>query len=158
MNHYPRRALIMLICLFAISCSTELLAQKGGALKVISVEGRKAGSMSSSGVLAGDTLYVAGQNGRSSDGSLPKDFSQEVNQSLRNVQGVLRAAGMDFGSVVWMHVYVTSLQDVATMDDVYWKAIGNHPPARTVLWRQVFQRERRSRSVALRPPIRWSGR
>ncbi|MGC2403345.1 MAG: RidA family protein [Acidobacteriaceae bacterium] len=133
MNHYPRRALITLACLLAISSGTELLAQKGGALKVINVEGRTAGSMSSAGVLAGDTLYVAGQNGRTSDGSLPKDFSEEVSQSLRNVQGVLRAAGMDFGSTVWMHVYVTSSQDIATMDDVYWKLIGNHPPARTVL-------------------------
>src|SRR5271156_1091748 len=133
MNHYLRRALIMLACLFAISCGTESLAQKGGELKVINVEGRSAGSMSSQGVLARDTLYVAGQNGRSNDGSLPKDFSQEVSQSLRNVQGVLRAAGMDFGSVVWMHVYVTSPQDIDAMNDVYWKAIGNHPPARTVL-------------------------
>ncbi len=133
MNYYPRRALIMLACLFAVSGAPELVAQKGGALKVINVEGRSAASMSSSGVLAGDTLYVAGQNGRSSDGSLPKDFSQEVSQSLRNVQGVLSAAKMDFGSVVWMHVYVTSSQDIATMNDVYWKAIGNHPPARTVL-------------------------
>jgi enamine deaminase RidA (YjgF/YER057c/UK114 family) len=133
MNHYPRHALIVFACLFVISCATELLAQKGGALKVVNVQGRSAGSMSSPGVLAGDTLYVAGQNGRSSDGSLPKDFSQEVSQSLRNVQGVLRAAGMDFGSVVWMHVYVTSSQDIDAMNDVYWKAIGNHPPARTVL-------------------------
>jgi enamine deaminase RidA (YjgF/YER057c/UK114 family) len=133
MNHYPRRALTLLACLLTVSCITELLAQKGGTLKVISVEGRTAGSMSSPGVLAGDTLYVAGQNGRNSDGSLPKDFSQEVSQSLRNVQGVLRAAGMDFGSVVWMHVYVTSFEDIAPMNDVYWKAIGKHPPARTVL-------------------------
>ncbi len=133
MNHSPRHALIVFACLFAISCGTELLAQKGGALKVINVEGRSAASMSSPGVLAGDTLYVAGQNGRGNDGSLPKDFSQEVSQSLRNVQGVLRAAGMDFGSVVWMHVYVTSQQDIDAMNDVYWKAIGNHPPARTVL-------------------------
>ena len=133
MNHYPRRPLLTLACLIAISCGTESLAQKGGVLKAINVEGRSADSTSSPGMLAGDTLYVAGQNGRSSDGSLPKDFSQEVNQSLRNVQGVLRAAGMDFGSVVWMHVYVTSLQDIAKMDDVYWRLIGNHPPARTVL-------------------------
>jgi enamine deaminase RidA (YjgF/YER057c/UK114 family) len=133
MNHYPRRALIMLSCLSAISCGSELLAQKGGVLKVINVEGRSAASMSSSGVLAGDTLYVAGQNGRSSDGSVPKNFPQEVSQSLGNVQGVLRAAGMDFGSVVWMHVYVTSSQDIAAMNEVYWKLIGNHPPARTVL-------------------------
>ena len=133
MNHYPRHALIVFACLFAMSGGTGLLAQKGGVLKVINVEGRTAGSMSSPGMLAGDTLYVAGQNGRSSDGSLPKDFSQEVSQSLRNVQGVLRAAGMDFGSVVWMHVYVTSSQDIDAMNVVYWKAMGNHPPARTVL-------------------------
>jgi enamine deaminase RidA (YjgF/YER057c/UK114 family) len=133
MNHHPRPALILLACLLATSCGTELLAQKGGALKVINVEGRSASAMSSSGVLAGDTLYVAGQNGRSRDGSLPTDFSQEVSQALGNVQGVLRAAGMDFGSVVWMHVYVTRPQDIAAMNDVYWKAIGSHPPARTVL-------------------------
>src|ERR1700722_3931426 len=133
MNHYPRRALIMLACLVAIFCGTEVLAQKGGVLKVIDVEGQKAASMSSSGVLAGDPLYVAGQNGRSNDGSLPTDFSQEVSQSLRNVQGVLRAAKMDFGSVVWMHVYVTSVRDIAAMNEIYWKLIGSHPPARTVL-------------------------
>ncbi len=133
MDYYPRRALTMLTCLFVFSCATELLAQKGGALKVINVQGRSGASMSSPGVLAGDTLYVAGQNGRGSDGSLPKDFSQEVSQSLHNVQGVLRAAGMDFGSVVWMHVFVTSSQDIAAMNDVYWRLIGNHPPARTVL-------------------------
>ena len=131
MNYYPRRTLMVL--LFAICCSTELSAQKGGVLKVINVQGRSAGPMSSSGVLAGDTLYVAGQNGRGSDGSLPKDFSQEVSQSLSKVQGVLRGAGMDFGSVVWMHVYVTNLQDIATMNEVYWRSIGHHPPARTVL-------------------------
>jgi enamine deaminase RidA (YjgF/YER057c/UK114 family) len=133
MNHYPRRTLIMSACLLAMSCGTVSLAQKGGALKVVNVEGRSARSMSSAGVLAGDTLYVAGQDGRSSDGSLPKDFSQEVSQSLGNVQGVLRAGGMDFGSVVWMHVYVTSSQDVAAMNEVYWRMIGSHPPARTVL-------------------------
>ncbi len=133
MNHHPRRTLILLTCLLAISSGTQLLAQKGGMLKAINVEGRSARSMSSTGVLAGDTLYVAGQNGRSSDGSLPTDFSQEVSQSLGNVRGVLRAAGMDFGSIVSMHVYVTNSQDIAAMDDVYWKTIGNHPPARTVL-------------------------
>jgi enamine deaminase RidA (YjgF/YER057c/UK114 family) len=133
MNHHRIPPLILLACLIALSPTTQLLAQKGGALKVINVEGKTPRSMSSTGVLAGDTLYVAGQNGRSTDGALPKDFSQEVSQSLGNVQAVLHAAGMDFGSVVWMHVYVTNLQDVAAMNDVYWKLIGSHPPARTVL-------------------------
>ena len=92
-----------------------------------------AGPVSSAGVLANQTLYVAGQDGRNADGSLPKDFQQEVSQSLSNVQGVLRAAGMDFGNVVWMNIYVTNAQDIAAMNDVYWKSIGANPPARTVL-------------------------
>jgi enamine deaminase RidA (YjgF/YER057c/UK114 family) len=133
MNYFPRRALITLTYLLVVSCGTDLLGQKGGVIRVINAESQNARSMSSAGVLAGDTLYVAGQDGRSSDGSLPKDFSQEVSQSMRNVQAVLRAAKMDFGSVVWMHVYVTRPQDIAAMDDVYWKLIGSHPPARTVL-------------------------
>jgi enamine deaminase RidA (YjgF/YER057c/UK114 family) len=85
------------------------------------------------GVLANQTLYVAGQDGRNADGSPAKDFQQEVGQSLRNVQGVLRAAGMDFGNAVWMNIYVTNAQDIAAMNDVYWQLIGHNPPARTVL-------------------------
>lgn len=89
--------------------------------------------MSSTGVLAGDTLYVAGQDGSGSDGTRPVDFQQEMNQSLRNVRSVLQAAGMDFGNVVWMHVYLVSAQDAAKMNETYWNVIGTHAPARTVL-------------------------
>jgi enamine deaminase RidA (YjgF/YER057c/UK114 family) len=46
---------------------------------------------------------------------------------------VLRAAGMDFGNVVWMNIYVTNAQDIAAMNGVYWKSIVQNPPARTVL-------------------------
>jgi enamine deaminase RidA (YjgF/YER057c/UK114 family) len=63
----------------------------------------------------------------------PKDFRREVGQSLSNVQAVLRAAGMDFGNVVWMNVYVTDSQSIGPLNDVYWKSIVQNPPARTVL-------------------------
>jgi enamine deaminase RidA (YjgF/YER057c/UK114 family) len=115
------------------ACSPQLFAQAGGVLKVIKIDGKDVGPASSAGVLANQTLYVAGQDGRNADGSLAKDFQQEVGQSLRNVQGVLRAAGMDFGNAVWMNIYVTKAQDVAAMNDVYWQLIGHDPPARTVL-------------------------
>jgi enamine deaminase RidA (YjgF/YER057c/UK114 family) len=133
MSRLLRRGSIFILCLMAGVFSAQLFAQNGGVLKVIKVNGRNAGMASSDGVLAGETLYVAGQDGRSTDGSLPKYLSQEVSQSLRNVQGVLRAAGMDFDNVVWMHIYLTNAQDIAGMNEAYWKSIGAHPPARTVL-------------------------
>ncbi len=133
MSRLLRQGLVVILFLLVGAFGTRLFSQSGGVLKVIKVNGRNARQASSDGVLAGATLYVAGQDGRTTDGSLPKDLSQEVSQSLRNVQGVLRAAGMDFGNVVWMHIYLTNAQDMAGMNEAYWRSIGAHPPARTVL-------------------------
>jgi reactive intermediate/imine deaminase len=111
----------------------ELFAQAGGAIKEIAVGGKNVGSASSAGILVNHTLYVAGQGGRNSSGPIPKDFQQEVRQSMSNVQGVLRAAGMDFGNVVWMNIYLTHMSSMEGMNQVYWQMIGDDPPARTVL-------------------------
>jgi enamine deaminase RidA (YjgF/YER057c/UK114 family) len=126
-------SLVKRLPILAIALAAPLLAQTGGVPKVIQVAGKTAGKVSSAGVLVNGTLYVAGQDGRSGDGTLPADFHQEVAQSLHNVQEVLRSAGMDFGNAVWMHIYVTDARDLAAMNEVYWKAIGADPPARTVL-------------------------
>jgi enamine deaminase RidA (YjgF/YER057c/UK114 family) len=82
----------------------------------------------SSGLLANGTLYLSGQGGSST-----KDFAGQMDQAMGNVQAVLHSAGMDFGNVVWMNIYLTDPHDLAAMDDVYWKMIGSSPPARTVL-------------------------
>ena len=127
------RGLAIAVILLTCSFDSQLVSQSGGPLKVIKVAGRKGSPALSMGILAGETLYVAGQHGRGSDGNRPKDFQHEVVQSLRNVQGVLHASGMDFDNVVWMHVYLSNAQDIAEMNEAYWKSIGTHPPARTVL-------------------------
>jgi enamine deaminase RidA (YjgF/YER057c/UK114 family) len=133
MSYLLRRCQRFVLCVSLGACGAQVFAQTGGALKLIKMAGEDSGSASTAGILAHQTLYVAGQNGRSADGTLPKDFEQEVGQSLSNVRSVLRAAGMDFGNVVWMNIYVTNGQDLTAMNDVYWKTIVQNPPARTVL-------------------------
>jgi enamine deaminase RidA (YjgF/YER057c/UK114 family) len=133
MSYLPKLWIKLALCGSLAACSAQLLAQAGGELKVITIAGKNAGSASSAGVLANQTLYVAAQNGRLADGSLPKEFQQEVSQSLGNVRAVLRGSGMDFGNVVWMNIYVTNAQDIDAMNGVYWESIVQNPPARTVL-------------------------
>lgn len=123
----------IVLCWLVIAGGPQLFAQTGGAIKVIKVEGRNVGSASSAGILVNRTLYVAGQDGRGPGSEVPKDFQKEVRQSMDHVQGVLRAAGMDFGNVVWMNIFLTHLADMDGMNQVYWKMIGSNPPARTVL-------------------------
>lgn len=115
-----------------VACGARAQPQ-GGAYKVIEADGRRAGAASSEGVLAGKTLYVAAQDGRNADGSLPSSFPQEVKQSLAHLREVLQASRMDLGNLVWVQVYVTRTEDIAAMNDVYWQSIGANPPARTIL-------------------------
>jgi enamine deaminase RidA (YjgF/YER057c/UK114 family) len=125
---------ILVVLLAALCCAGAAQAQsQGGPYKAIKVSGRQAGTASSDGVLAGNTLYVAAQDGRNGDGSLPASFPQEVKQSLSHLREVLQASGMDMGNLVWVQVYVTRPQDIAVMNDAYWDSIGASPPARTVL-------------------------
>lgn len=105
----------------------------GGAYKVIKVEGRAPSAVSSDGILAGNTLYIAAQDGRGPGGRLPADLAQEVRQSLAHMRQVLQAAGMDMGNLAWIQVYLTRSADIAVMNEVYWNSIGKNPPARTVL-------------------------
>jgi len=134
-SHAAKILALMSVVILGALCAAPLAQAQpqGGASKVIKVDGRKAGAVSSDGLLAGNTLYLAAQDGRGSDGSLPASFAQETQQSLAHVREVLQASGMDMGNLVWVQVYVTRLEDVAAMNDVYWKAIGANPPARTVL-------------------------
>ena len=120
-------------CLLAGVLSTQLAAQVvNGPIKAINVPGKSPGKDSNAGIMAGGTLYLAGQSGLNADGSSPADFKQETAQAMANVQGVLHAAGLDYGNLVWINVYVTDPQLVDAMNDVYWKTIGSKPPARSV--------------------------
>ena len=133
MTYLRRHFQKLTVCLALAAYGAQAIAQQGGALKVIKVEGKDPGPAASAGIVAGRTLYVSAQDGRSSEGSLPQDFRHEAAQSFSNLQRVLRAAGMDFANVVWMNVYVTKAQDIAAMNEVYWKSIDQNAPARTVL-------------------------
>jgi enamine deaminase RidA (YjgF/YER057c/UK114 family) len=116
------------LCMCLLFLSASLFAQTP-AFKVIQPSGYAAGDAAySPALLASGTLYLSGQGS-----STAQDLSGQMSQAMGNVQTVLHGAGMDFGNVVWMNIYLTDPHDQAAMDDVYWKMIGSSPPARTVL-------------------------
>jgi 2-iminobutanoate/2-iminopropanoate deaminase len=110
------------VCLLLLTAS---LSAQTPALKAVQPPGD---AVSSPAVLAKGTLYVSGQGG-----SGTTDFAGQMSEAMGNVQAVLHSAGMSFGNVAWMNIYVTDAHDLAAMDDVYWNMIGSSPPARTAL-------------------------
>jgi len=119
-------------CLLAGLLGTQSFAQVGGPIQVVQVPGKSAGKASNDGILAGGTLYLASQNGRNSDGSIPSDAAQETVQAMNNLRKVLQAAGMDYGNLAWINIYVVGADNLSAVESAYWKIIGANPPARSV--------------------------
>lgn len=117
-----------------MSGSPSVLVAQSSMLQAIRPAGAPVSSAPySPGILAGGTLYISGQGSLDAEGKHPADFPDQVRQALHNVRNTLQAAGMDYGNITWLNIYLVSSSDIDAMDKVYWGEIGSDPPARTVL-------------------------
>jgi 2-iminobutanoate/2-iminopropanoate deaminase len=88
----------------------------------------KQGMPFSGGYIAGNTLYVAGQQGRDEAGKLSGDIKLETTSTIAAIKKVVDAAGFKMTDIVSVTVFVTSLDDVPKMNEVY-KALMPDPKA-----------------------------
>ena len=94
----------------------------------------RAGMPFSPGVQIGDTLYCAGQTGSDLEtGDYPEDFEQEVHQTFKRIDIILRAAGYDFSDAVDAKVYLTDISLFQRMNSVYTQYFTKDRPARTTV-------------------------
>jgi len=73
----------------------------------------------SPGILAGNTLYISGQGDKLADGSHPATFDEQMRQAMRNVESVLKKAGLDFRHVVMSNVFLDRYENLESADKVY---------------------------------------
>ncbi len=89
----------------------------------------------SQAIRAGNLLYTAGQVGLDpKSGELVEGGIQaETRQVLRNLSGVLQAAGSDLAHVVKTSVFLQDLAEFAAMNAAYAEFFPANPPARTTV-------------------------
>ena len=86
----------------------------------------------SQGVLAGNTLYVSGQiainpeNGK----MVQQSISEEAAQVLRNIEAILKEAGMDFSNIVKTTIFLKNMSDFSTVNEIYGAHFSVQFPAR----------------------------
>lgn len=83
-------------------------------------------------VRAGDFLIVSGQVGLGPDG-LADSVAGQLRQALVNLDNVLAEHGARADQVVKTTVFLTDMDDYATMNDVYCDFFGDHRPARSAV-------------------------
>jgi len=101
--------------------------------KVILPPGAKPSGNWSYGILSDGTLYVSGMGGEDANGKIPATFEAEVQQSLDNIDRVLKAAGMSSADVVSAQVYLTNRDTFSRMNKVYTSYFKDPRPTRTTV-------------------------
>ncbi len=101
--------------------------------KIIYPPGAKAGGNFSPGILIDGSLYVSGTLGLDANGKIPETFEAEVQQSLSNIEAVLKPAGMSRDDVVSVQVYLTDLNNFQRMNAVYAGFFKDPRPTRTTV-------------------------
>ena len=99
----------------------------------------KPGGHYSHAVIANGFVYVSGQGPADpKTGVAPDAFAEQVRQTLRNVQIILKGAGADMKDVVKINTYLSDLTRFPEYNTIYKEFFPTEPPARTTIGCQLF--------------------
>jgi 2-iminobutanoate/2-iminopropanoate deaminase len=88
----------------------------------------------SDGIIAGNTLYVAGQEGTDESNKLAAGgIAAETKAALDNIEKVVKAAGFEMKDIVSVTVYLADIHDFPEMNKVYKTLIPDPKPARATI-------------------------
>jgi 2-iminobutanoate/2-iminopropanoate deaminase len=88
----------------------------------------------SDGIIAGNTMYVAGQEGTDDAGKLATGgIGPETKAALDNITKILKAGGFDLKDVVSVTVYLADIKEFPDMNKVYKTVLPDPKPARATI-------------------------
>lgn len=80
-----------------------------------------------------DLIFISGQVGKGSDGTIPEDFASQTRNTLTNLKNVIESAGSELEKTVKVNAYLVDLSNFTEFNDMYVEFFGEHKPARTTL-------------------------
>ena len=97
--------------------------------KYVTADGKRPGGIFAPGVLVDKTLYISGKGDYRPD----EDFPEKTRNCLREVEAVLKMAGLDMRHVVKSFCYLEDPEKYAEFNKIYGEFFPGNPPARTTL-------------------------
>jgi 2-iminobutanoate/2-iminopropanoate deaminase len=84
-------------------------------------------------ILAGDLLYISGQDAQDAQGRVPREPAAQIRQCLSKVKTIVEAAGLSLEHVVYVQVYLTDYTDEGPLNQVWKEFFPKSPPARSTI-------------------------
>jgi 2-iminobutanoate/2-iminopropanoate deaminase len=92
------------------------------------------GAPFSNGYVAGNTLYIAGQQGPDSNGKVTGvDIARQTANAIALVKQVADEAGFKMSDITSVTIYLTDLGDVPKINEVYRELMPDPKPARAAV-------------------------
>ena len=93
----------------------------------------------SQAMIAGNTIYVAGQGPFDpKTGTMPGTFEEQAVQVFANIKAIVEGAGATLADVVKVNVYLADLANFAKMNEVYKRYFVEPFPARATVGSQLL--------------------
>lgn len=130
----PRKSLRLLTAFVALTlAATFAQFAYGQEHKAINLGSAK-GLPFSDGIVAGNTLYIAGQEGSDESGKLATGgIAAETKAALDNIEKVVKAAGFEMKDIVSVTVYLADIKEFPEMNKVYKSVMPDPKPARATI-------------------------
>ena len=119
--------------LVAVALMTAGAWAQGGAVHLKSKLAQEKHLPFSSGVMIGNTLYIAGTTGVDPTTKGPVTVEEESKLVLNNIKQVVEQAGMTMDDIVQLQVYCTDLSNYDAFNAVYKTYFKGDFPARAFL-------------------------
>ena len=89
----------------------------------------------SQAIEAGPFVFCSGQIALSpdKDAPIPGDVNAQTEQVMKNIAGVLKAAGLGFQNVAKTTIFLTDMGDFQTVNEIYGRHFPENPPARSTV-------------------------
>jgi len=123
-------ALVFALALTTVSAWHRSDAQERKAINLAPARGLPF----SDGVVAGNTLYIAGQEGTDDNSKLvPGGIGAETKAALDNIEKVVKAAGFEMKDIVSVTVYLADIHEFPDMNKIYKGVMPDPKPARATI-------------------------
>ncbi|MGH9430183.1 MAG: RidA family protein [Terriglobia bacterium] len=118
--------LVVVLCAASVSCYAQ-------GRRAVNLSGASQSLPFSDGIVVGNTLYVAGQQGTNRHGKLEEGISAQTRAALETIKQVVTKAGFSMKEVVAVNVYLADIHDFPAMNKVYTTFFSNPKPTRTTV-------------------------
>jgi len=131
---------LLVVMLLAPAGSAE---EKATQRKIINLNDKPSASPISPAILVKDTLYISGQlptnpeNGQFEGTTM----SEQAEREIKNIEILLKRAGMDLSHVVQATVYIIDFNEFAEFNVVFKKYFPENPPTRATVQVAKLARE-----------------